>query len=267
MDFVRLIVLLLLNKAYAFGLKNGPITILHIPIVGPLSAELRFDMDWGLEWFSDSNYIRDRLGDTLDNAGINVDKIYQRNFEAMQADDLTSEDGTEYYVQPKFIIAAGAIFKVPKSPKKPILTFDLSVDLGLHTNFYTGFSAGIADTGIALKDALQNISSTDGECHPIIETNSSNTGGCNGNYRDKNNSALTRAKEVMRLSQNHALTQSVYDQITANDTLPLEYYSCDGDSIHIPLYDENGTKLIDYDNNNSIKEANITAIPCAKRGT
>ncbi len=254
-----------INKAFAFGLKNGPITVLHIPIAGPLSADLRFDLDWGLEWFSDSNYIRDRLGEALDDAGINADKIYRRDLEAMQADDLTSEDGTEYYVKPKFIIAAGMIFVVPKSPKKPVLTFDLSVDLGLLTNFYAIFSGGIADTGIALKEALQNSSSTEGECHPVVETSSSTEGGCTGNYRDSDNEALARAKEVMRLSGEHHLTQSLYNQLTDNGTLPLEYYSCDEESVKIPLYDDNGSVLVGDDN--KTVEANITVIPCQKRGT
>lgn len=214
-----------LNYAKAFGLKDGPITLFEIPILPPVSAELQFDLEWGLSWFSDSFYMRDRLKDALEgsSADIDSDTIFDRPMHPMQAEDLTSENGNEYYIKPKFIVAAGVFFNIPK--KNPKLSINIGLDLGLHPQANLGFSSGIADTGTAVKNTFFNSNSNnDLPCTPITEPKYDSR--CTGNILDRDNRALIRYGILQKHDSNGTLTQVVYNELTGGGKLDIYQYVC-----------------------------------------
>lgn len=253
-----------LNWAYESAIKDPrPRVIKTIPIVGPLVAQLKYDLEWGIEWYSDSYRFRDRLKEALDTsaADIDADEVFERPMHPMQADDLTSENGNGYYVNPAFIVSAGLALSLPK--KKPMLFINIGADIGLYAGVDLGFSSGIADTGIAIKTALQNSSSnSDLPCEPIVETTVIQSS-CSGNLLDYDNPAIQRANELESLSKDKLLTQAQVDNITNSGALSAAHYSCtDGEGYDIPIYDDNGDPLTE-----GTKTVNIGTLSCEKRGS
>lgn len=185
-----------LNWAYEGGFEE-PKTILTLGPFAPtpITAELRLDLDWGLNWFHDSFYMRDRLKGALatstSGTSIDVDDIFERPMHALQAEDLTAENGNKYYIDPALILAAGVSFKLPKTPKKPKIFIDIGLELGFYPHAEVGFASGIADTGQAVKDALVNSGSNpDLPCEAITQ-NVDGPKSCSGNIHDMSEAAIT----------------------------------------------------------------------------
>ncbi len=252
-----------LNWAYEAGLSDPHPKLLYtIPIVPPFSAELRWDLSWGLSWFHDSNNMRDRLADALDTSsaasGIDVDTIFDRPMHPLQAEDLTAENGNKYYIDPAFMLAAGFTYALP--PAKPRLFIDITADVGLYPHAGLGFSSGIADTGQAIQDALVNTSSNDDlPCEPITEWNDGPQS-CSGNWLDTSPQALA-GKQIEQASYSHTgsvtltngtiapqtelrLKRGDFDNATQHGTVPTPYYryACDtAVPLEMYLYEDDGT--------------------------
>ncbi len=263
------------NWGFDSGLKDPTPRVLidNIPIVPPvLTAQLRWDLDWGLWWYSDSNYIRSRLTKALENsdADINaIDEIYARPMHPMQAEDVTAENGNGYYLKPTFQLAAGINFSLPRSPRKPFVFIDIGADLGLSADAGVIFSSGIADTGRAVQEALVNSSSNpDLPCNPIKETVEIGQS-CNGNIIEKDDPGIIAANQIeAAMGQHHdnidpqnnlpeayntpAISESEYNQITNNGQIEPWKYSCEGKGFKVRLTDDDGATLPELDDNGNV---------------
>ncbi len=259
-----------LNWAYESGIKEPhPRVIRTIPIVGPLVAQLMWDLRWGIKWFSDSNFMRDRLKDALENSGadIDADAVFERPMHPMQADDLTSENGNGYYVDPSFLIFAGLAYTIPPSKPKPLLYIKIGVDLGLYVNVDLGFSSGIADTGRAVQTALVNSGSDeDLPCEPVTEMEKF-ASICEGNLLDRDNPAVAAGNDIVEADGSHTLTQDRYDTLTGGGTIKPMIYGCGKKKKYtVYLYDANGTVLTDAQSGDPV-EKELDIIKCEKRGS
>jgi thiol:disulfide interchange protein DsbC len=234
-----------INASFDSGFDPSPKFIRSIPIVPPMQAALYMQLDWGLNWFHDSQHVRDILADNVSTSGINMDEVFARDMHPMQAEDVTTEDGVGYYLDPAIIVAAGLIHHIPQN--KPRIIFNLSVDIGLYVDLNTEFSGGIADTGQVIQDILQNSSTNPAlPCDPVVETKEI-AQQCSGNLLEQDKPELIAANALIDAAFNDSalkgnqptdiqdqmaidkyLLESDQLQMTQNKTLDPYLYTCDG---------------------------------------
>ena len=184
-----------INASFDSGFNPSPKFVASIPVVPPISAALYVQLDWGLNWFHDSFHVRDMLADNVSSSGIDMDEVFSRDMHPMQAEDVTTEDGVGYYLDPAVIVAAGLIYQIPQS--KPRIMINLSVDIGLYVDLNTEFAGGVADTGQVIQDILQNSSSNpDLPCDPVMETEEIGQQ-CQGNVMEQDKPELIAANALI----------------------------------------------------------------------
>lgn len=153
-----------LNLGYDFGLKEPAPRVLETVWVGPVQAVLKWDVDYGLRWVHDSNLLMEDLREALTQGGstIDISTIWTRPMHALQADDLTADNGQELYVEPSLLLGVGYAIQKKK------FGLNLTLDLGVHVDVEPSFYAGLADMNVALKDVMQSINGDDSlACTPV----------------------------------------------------------------------------------------------------
>ena len=153
-----------LNLGYDFELKDpAPRPLKSIP-AGPIQAILKWNLQYGMKWVHDSNLIMEDVRNAMigTGSGIDVSTVFQRDMHAMQADDLTADNGHEIYVSPDLLLGLGYTFQ------KKSFGFNLTVDLGLHVDVEPSFYGGMADMNVAMKNALLQVNANEGlTCDPV----------------------------------------------------------------------------------------------------
>ncbi len=156
-----------LNLGYDFGLKEPAPRVLETFMVGPVMAVLKWDVDYGLRWVHDSNLLMEDVRDALLHGGSSVDiaaTIWTRPMHALQADDLTADNGQELYVKPSLLLGLGYTIQKKK------FGLNLTLDLGVHVDVEPSFYGGLADMNVAMKDVMSNINGDDDDnlaCNPV----------------------------------------------------------------------------------------------------
>jgi hypothetical protein len=199
-----------LNLGYDFGLKEPAPRVLKTFPVGPVQAVLKWDVDYGLRWVHDSNLLMEDVRDALTHGGSSADiaSIWTRPMHALQADDLTADNGQELYVEPSLILGLGYAIQKKK------FGLNLTLDLGVHVDVEPSFYGGLADMNVAMKDVMQNINGDDSQaCNPV--------------YADEMVTVTNRCTADNFMHENPPL-QSAWTKLEAGQDLSSEdiYYYC-----------------------------------------
>lgn len=163
-----------LNLGFDFGLSDPAPKVLTRFQIGPVPAVLRWDLNYGLRWVHDSNFMLAKIEEGLQNSGSSypVASLLERSMHPLQADDLTADNGQDLYVKPSLYLGAGI------SIGKPRWGLELLLDMGLHVDVEPGFYAGIADMSVAMQETLEKISDMEGECKPVYGDSVSTSNTC-----------------------------------------------------------------------------------------
>ena len=136
--------------------------------VGPVMGQLRWGLDYGIQWKHDSNALFEDITASLDALSASqLAAIITRDDKGMQAGDLTADNLVGAYTNPSVFLSLGYFLADPAER----FTLDLGLDLGLHVDIAPTTYAGIADMNMALRDALAEVNANAGqglECSPTL---------------------------------------------------------------------------------------------------
>jgi hypothetical protein len=152
-----------LNLGFDFTLPDPHPQTLARFTIGPVPAVLQWDLDYGVRWVHDSNFVLERIKSAVTKSGTAapVSTLLERNMHPLQADDLTADNGQELYVKPSLILGAGL------SISRKYFGLEALIKMGLHVDVEPGFYAGLADMSLAMKDAVEALGNVNGVCEPV----------------------------------------------------------------------------------------------------
>ncbi|HXC52307.1 MAG TPA: hypothetical protein VN634_15595 [Candidatus Limnocylindrales bacterium] len=144
-----------------------------IEIIPPiLTATPYFDFSFGLNWFHETNRMRTRVlekvNENLAAAQRLNDTSFSRDDEDFQAADVTQDNGTKVRVEPEIGVLAFLGFKISK------IKVGASADLSLKIDIEPGGAGGVVDLNRTLGEALTHSNPpADAPCTPVwkVETN------------------------------------------------------------------------------------------------
>lgn len=148
-------------------------TLPTIPIFPPYAyLEPYFRLGAGVEWIHEAFYLRDRLQDKINTnipASAQLDgSAFERDMHALQAPDVSEDNGTTVYVQPEL----GAHLNFGLQLAK-FVRLGLTASLGIGVNVKPGGWGGLVDLNYALIQALLNSNPpADAPCSPILSQKS-----------------------------------------------------------------------------------------------
>ena len=149
--------------------SDGPLVLElpDIPIIpGILTVVPSFSIQMGVGWLHDTNHMRDRVQDMINENLPAADHLdassFERDMHAMQAPDVTADNQTWAYVEPGISVEAFLGFKIWK------IKVGAGARVGLAVNIRPGGTGGILDMNAALADALLHSNPpADAPCDPI----------------------------------------------------------------------------------------------------
>jgi hypothetical protein len=164
------------SAVVSFGLNLGfeidPPQINLPPIViipAILDVSPYFDFAAGMRWTHRTNWFRDRLQDRLNANLAVVDQIdlddFRRDYQPVQADDVSQDNGNAVFVRPEIGFIASLGFKLF------VLRIEAYASLGLAVSIEAGGQGGILDTNRYLVDQLTRSNPpANASCTPILQT-------------------------------------------------------------------------------------------------